>query len=864
MNMMMKKWKRGLAFVVAVVLALGLLPASAFAANEPEAQVVVGENTIEGSLYEVVEAVNSAEFATYTIELLQDVNGIGASVTLRNNIVLDLKDHTLTASGNDGFTVRGFGQQFTIQGGTLAGSASKLVDMTSGFLTLKNLNSAEGATFSLYLNGGSATISDCNLTSDNISQALLMIESGNVTVNDGSRLCAAANGENGVAYVNRGSLTVEDASLTGEVGPGIRINQGSLTLNSGALVETGNSYGSAVVAEGGTLIVNGDAKILSESMAIDRHEGAQILLNGGIFKYPHSIYEGANLSESDFTLVDGGYRYNGKSCSHSWGAWNVTKAATCAETGIQTHTCTLCKVSEDKVIPATGNHTWGDWTVTKAATCTEAGSQSHTCSVCGHTAEEEIPVIAHQFASEWSADESNHWHVCTVCGAEEDKAAHTKNGGVVTTKPTETTEGERTFTCTVCDYTWTEVIPAIGHQHSFSDQWSSDETNHWHACSGCAEQIEKAAHSFGDWTVTTAPTCTEVGSRKHTCSECGYTAEEEIPVTAHQFVTEWSHDETNHWHACANCDAKKDEAAHTENGGVVTTPATATTPGVCTYSCTVCGRELRTETIPATGGSTGGGSTGGGSTGGGSTGGGSTGGSGEENLPDTNTPQTGEPETGDPKDEENLGENDTPLVEKPFLFTDVGENRWFYPAVKYVFDRNLMGGIDTVTFSPNLDTSRGMLVTVLYRLDGAQERGETPDDPMEFGDVPAGKWFTDPVLWASDKGVVNGYGTGNFGPNDNVTREQVAAIFYRYAQYKGCDVSLRGDLSGYTDSDKVAKYAQDAMSWAVGTGIIGGMDTVTLAPKGNATRAQIATMLMRFDQFLAENQKDESTNQTVG
>lgn len=859
MNMMMKKWKRGLAFVVAVVLALGLLPASAFAAEGDEAQV-------NGTPYETLaEAVNATNEGTIT--LLKNVSGFGP-LTLGNNVVLDLGGHTLNATGVDSFSVRGIGQSVTIQNGTLAGSVSSLISMTGGKLTLQNLKSTEDSAYTLKLGGGQVVISNCAFSTTSYNH-ILEISGAEVIVTDGSVLRTLNTNYNGVAYVNGGSLAVENASLTGAVGPGVRISRGTVTLNSGALVETGNGYGSAVSAEGGIVTVNGGAKVFAADKAIDRGAGATVVLNGGTFKNENV---GVDTSGGSFTYNsdDKTYTFTGTSCSHNWSAWDVTKEATCTEVGSKTRTCTLCKASEEEVIPATGNHTWGDWTVTKEATCTKAGSRSRTCSVCEFIATEEIPMLAHQFASEWSTDESNHWHVCTVCGAEEDKAAHTKNGGVVTTEPTETTEGERTFTCTVCDYTWTEVIPAIGHQHSFSDQWSSDETNHWHACSGCVEQIEKAAHSFGDWTVTTAPTCTEVGSRKHTCSECGYTAEEEIPVTAHQFVTEWSHNGTSHWHACANCDAKKDEAVHTENGGVVTTPATATTPGVRTYSCTVCGRELRTETIPATGGgstgggSTGGGSTGGGSTGGGSTGGGSTGGSGEEDLPETNTPQTGEPETGDPKNEENLGENDTPLVEKPFLFTDVGENRWFYPAVKYVFDRNLMGGIDTVTFSPNLDTSRGMLVTVLYRLDGAQERGETPDDPMEFGDVPAGKWFTDPVLWASDKGVVNGYGTGNFGPNDNVTREQVAAIFYRYAQYKGCDVSLRGDLSGYTDSDKVAKYAQDAMSWAVGTGIIGGMDTVTLAPKGNATRAQIATMLMRFDQFLAENQKDESTNQTVG
>ena len=124
---------------------------------------------------------------------------------------------------------------------------------------------------------------------------------------------------------------------------------------------------------------------------------------------------------------------------------------------------------------------------------------------------------------------------------------------------------------------------------------------------------------------------------------------------------------------------------------------------------------------------------------------------------------------------------------------------------------------------------------------------------IQFSDMTKHKWYTDPVLWAASQGIVTGYDTGAFAPNDDVTREQVAAILYRYANYKGMDTSARADLSVFNDAGRVSKYARDPMAWAVGSGIIGGVDTVTLDPKGNASRAQIAVMLMRFDQLLAED-----------
>lgn len=173
-------------------------------------------------------------------------------------------------------------------------------------------------------------------------------------------------------------------------------------------------------------------------------------------------------------------------------------------------------------------------------------------------------------------------------------------------------------------------------------------------------------------------------------------------------------------------------------------------------------------------------------------------------------------------------------------FTDVAERDWFYGAVQYVYAKGMMGGTDSATFSPGGTTTRGMIVTILHRLEGTPA-GAAPT----FTDVPAGQYYTAAVGWAASADVVNGYGDGAFQPNAPITREQLAAILYRYAQYKGIDVSRRAGLDQFPDSAKVSPYAVEALGWAVDAGLIAGMDG-QLAPGGSATRAQVATILMRL------------------
>ena len=175
-------------------------------------------------------------------------------------------------------------------------------------------------------------------------------------------------------------------------------------------------------------------------------------------------------------------------------------------------------------------------------------------------------------------------------------------------------------------------------------------------------------------------------------------------------------------------------------------------------------------------------------------------------------------------------------------FTDVNTGDWFYGAVKFVYENGLMDGVGNNLFAPNATLNRAMAVTILYRLEGSP--AVTTD--AGFNDVAAGTWYTDAVNWAAANNIVNGVEGNNFDPTGSLTREQMATVLYRYAQYKGADVSASGDLSGFVDSANVSSWAADAVKWAVGSGLVNGVEGNALAPQGTSTRAQAATVLMRF------------------
>ena len=181
-------------------------------------------------------------------------------------------------------------------------------------------------------------------------------------------------------------------------------------------------------------------------------------------------------------------------------------------------------------------------------------------------------------------------------------------------------------------------------------------------------------------------------------------------------------------------------------------------------------------------------------------------------------------------------------VPEPLPFTDVSETDWFHDAVQYAYENGLMDGVGDGQFAPNATTNRAMVVTILYRLAGEPAVSGQSD----FTDVADGLWYTDAVAWAAEKGIVNGISATEFAPSGDLTREQLATVLYRYAEGMGYDVSAQADLSGFPDADQIQSYATQALSWAVAEGLLQGFEDDSLQPGGTATRAQIATILMRF------------------
>ncbi len=191
----------------------------------------------------------------------------------------------------------------------------------------------------------------------------------------------------------------------------------------------------------------------------------------------------------------------------------------------------------------------------------------------------------------------------------------------------------------------------------------------------------------------------------------------------------------------------------------------------------------------------------------------------------------------EPEETEEIKEPET------ISFLDAKESDWFYEAVSYAVENGLMSGMSEDIFAPNTPLTREMLAVVLYNVEGQPE--STGVNP--FTDVKADMWYTDAILWANANGIVAGYDNGAYGVGDLITREQFAAILYRYAQFKGYDTTQGGmAVREFSDYENISDYARPAMAWAVNAGIMGGMDDSTLMPQGKATRAEAATMLMNF------------------
>ena len=396
-----------------------------------------------------------------------------------------------------------------------------------------------------------------------------------------------------------------------------------------------------------------------------------------------------------------------------------------------------------------------------------------------------------------------HYTLCTVCGKRLD-CEYTE----AVIDPTCTSAGYTVHTCTNCGNSYIDAIVEGGHK------WSTTVIPPTHTepgytlyeCSVCKESYKTdytapAGHVFDEGTVTKPATCTEDGEMTYACS-CGATHTAPIPKTDHELadtVTAPTCTELGFTtHACKHCDYTYTDTpvaalGHKWDSGKVAAAPTLTETGTLLQTCTVC-KATKESVIPMLSDCDGG-----------------------EGCPSS-------------------AYKDAPAV-----------GNWAHVGIDFVLKSGLFYGTSDTTFSPDGAMTRAMLVTVLYRLEGQPK--VTAKNP--FSDVADGRWYTDAVVWAAKNQIVNGVGEGRFDPDGEITREQMAAILYRYSEFKGVTPSEGKFAAEYPDAGKVSKYALAAMRWANAEKLINGTQsgsTVYLDPQGSATRAQVAAILMRFVQ----------------
>ena len=525
-----------------------------------------------------------------------------------------------------------------------------------------------------------------------------------------------------------------------------------------------------------------------------------------------------------------------------------------------------------KDAPPAHEHSYGDWSkdgtshwhectdidcpnreesITDKAAHVYTDDTDTTCDVCGYERTVTPPSHEHDYG-DWRKDGTSHWHECTDIDCPNREESITDKAAHVYTDDTDTT-------CDVCGYERTVTPPA--HEHSYGD-WRKDGTSHWHECTDtdCPNREEsitdKAVHVYTDDADTT-------------CNVCGYERTVAPPAPTEFIVTFDGNGGTPSVGSMTTTDQKLTSLPSASRSGSYSFDGW--------YTKKSGGTKITTDTVFSanttvyahwtyTGG-----------------------GGGGYNPPVTY--YTLRFETGGGSDIPSVRETYNAYIdltqyvptwrghtfigwyserglinkvsgvyltkdmtvyagwrvdENPNTganpFTDVSEKDWFYGDVMFVYENGLMLGTSKTLFSPHRTATRGMMATILWRMEGSP----VPKGKNSFTDVEAGKWYADAITWTAENSIFAGYGKDKFGPDDPITREQLAAIFYRYTDYKGYDLTVKGNLDKFKDADKITDYAKTAMQWAVGSGLVKGKSGNLLDPQGTATRAEIAAMLHRF------------------
>ena len=513
----------------------------------------------------------------------------------------------------------------------------------------------------------------------------------------------------------------------------------------------------------------------------------------------------------------------------------LKSAATCIAKAVYYKSCTVCgeKGTETFEYGNPLGHDYGAWTSndngTHTRVCSRDASHAETDDCHGGTASctkkavcedckaEYGDLLPHDFTAEQAEEKylksaatciakAVYYKSCTVCGEKgtetfeygnplghdygawtsNDNGTHTRvcSRDAIHTETENCSGGEATCTeQATCEFCGKKYGDPLGH--TYKPEWITNEQRHWHVCARCDHIKDMGVHRFGEWSIVRRPTSTKTGERVRSCTICNYEETEELPVTGGYVLPYY-------------------KLTFETNGGSSLEPIVkikGTVIDLAEYSAYRYGYTFD-------------------------------GWYADEALTQRVTSVT-------------LDADKTVYAAwtRNRFFEDVTIADWFYDDVMFACGRGVMQGVSDTRFGPHLTTTRAMMATILWRMEGSP----APTAEARFTDVRSGQWYSEAVAWTAQSGVYTGYADGSFRPNDSITREQLAAILYRYAKYKGVDVSVGEDTNilSYADAAEISDYAFPAMQWACGAGVMQGSNG-NLLPRGRATRAQIAAMLHRY------------------
>lgn len=484
------------------------------------------------------------------------------------------------------------------------------------------------------------------------------------------------------------------------------------------------------------------------------------------------------------------------------------KEATCVEPGYTGDTyCKDCGalVSQGQVIPALG-HDWDAGKVTDEPDCENDGVRTFTCNACGETRTEAIAATGHT----WDAGVVKKEPGCTQDGVmlftclvchdtrEENITATGHSYTKTVVEPTCVTSGYEKYVCTVCGYEYHDHFTApLGHDYEsvVTPPTCTEQGYTTHTCTRCGDRYVDSytaptGHSFGQWSVTKEPTCTEKGEQTRSCTVCGETETQMVDAKGHSLTS----------HVAA---------------------PTCTGDGYTEHTCEVCGIRYRDTFVDALGHDWG-----------------EWAASREADCFHDGT-ETRTCARCHMEERRTVAANDSHCPSK--AFRDVDTSRWYHESVDFAVRNGIMQGVGNGLFRPNGTLTRGQLVTILYRMAGEP----AVEGSSAFSDVEMNRFYGKAVVWATKNGIAKGVSATSFAPNAPVTREQMVTFLYRYAKLSGADVSGSSNLKEFGDGNQVHHYALEPMGWAVDQGLVNGMNGL-LNPRGNATRAQIAVIFLRY------------------